>query len=54
MSIILLVSSGVYELLHIAYIDSVGTLVLSYFAFKEGKECFEKAKKDTYCSCETH
>lgn len=50
MSIILLVSSGIYELFEIAYIDSIGTLGLSYFAFKEGKECFEKAKSDkTYC-----
>ncbi|MEJ2112556.1 MAG: cation transporter, partial [Flavobacteriaceae bacterium] len=41
MSIILLVSSGIYELFHIAYIDSIGTLGLAYFAFNEGKECFE-------------
>ncbi|WP_338358244.1 cation transporter [Yeosuana marina] len=54
MSVILLVSSGLYELFQISYIDSIGTLILSYFAFKEGKECFEKANTDTYCSCETH
>lgn len=52
MSIILLVSSGVYELFGIPYIDSIGTLGLSYFAFKEGKECFEKAKSDKNCCCE--
>lgn len=52
MSIILLVSSGVYELLGIPYIDSIGTLGLSYFAFKEGKECFEKAKSDKNCCCD--
>ena len=51
MSIILLVSSGIYELTSIPYIDSVGTLGLAYFAFKEGKECFEKANSDKYCSC---
>ena len=51
MSIILLMSSGIYELFGIPYIDSIGTLGLSYFAFNEGKECFEKAKSDTYCSC---
>lgn len=45
MSVILLVSSGIYEVFKISYIDSIGTLGLSYFAFKEGKECFEKAKK---------
>jgi len=51
MSIILLVSSGIYELTHFPYIDSIGTLGLSYFAFKEGGECFEKAKNDRHC-CE--
>jgi hypothetical protein len=52
MSIILLVSSGIYELFGISYIDSIGTLGLSYFAFKEGKECFEKAKSDKHCCCD--
>jgi divalent metal cation (Fe/Co/Zn/Cd) transporter len=52
MSLILLVSSGIYELFGIPYIDSIGTLGLSYFAFKEGNECFEKAKSDKNCSCD--
>ena len=52
MSVILLVSSGIYELTNIPYIDSIGTLGLSYFAFKEGKECFEKANSEKYCSCD--
>ena len=51
MSIILLVSSGIYELFGIPYIDSLGTLGLSYFAFKEGRECFEKASNDKNCCC---
>jgi divalent metal cation (Fe/Co/Zn/Cd) transporter len=51
MSIILLASSGMYELFRLPYIDSIGTLGLSYFAFKEGKECFEKAKSDKICCC---
>lgn len=51
MSVILLVSSGIYELTGIAYIDSIGTLALAYFAFREGKECFEKAKSDEHCCC---
>lgn len=51
MSVILLISSGVYALLHLPYIDSIGTLALSYFAFKEGKECFEKAKTNKACCC---
>ncbi len=52
MSVILLLSSGIYELFEIGYVDSIGTLGLAYFAFKEGKECFEKAKSDTLCSCD--
>lgn len=52
MSVILLISSGIYELTNFAYIDSFGTLGLSYFAFTEGKECFEKAKNNKHCSCE--
>jgi divalent metal cation (Fe/Co/Zn/Cd) transporter len=51
MSVILLISSGIYELANISYIDSIGTLGLAYFAFKEGKECFEKANSDRYCGC---
>lgn len=52
MSIILLLSSGIYELWGISYIDSIGTFGLAYFAFKEGKECFEKANSEKYCSCD--
>jgi len=52
MSIILLISSGIYELTNFVYIDSIGTLGLSYFAYKEGVECFDKAKNNKHCSCE--
>lgn len=52
MSVILLVSSGIYELTGIGYADSIGTLGLAYFAFKEGKECFEKANSEKYCACD--
>lgn len=52
MSIVLLVSSGIYQFTNFPYIDSIGTLVLSYFAFKEGQECFDKTKSDKHCSCE--
>lgn len=52
MSVILLVSSGIYELFGVPYIDSLGTLGLSYFAYKEGKECFQKAKSDIHCCCD--
>ncbi len=52
MSVILLLSSGIYELFEIGYIDSIGTLGLAYFAFNEGRECFEKARSDIHCSCD--
>jgi divalent metal cation (Fe/Co/Zn/Cd) transporter len=51
MSIILLLSSGVYELTKFAFIDTIGTLGLAYLSFKEGRECFEKVKKNSHCSC---
>lgn len=49
MSVILLISSGLYELTNLPYIDAVGTLGLAWFSYKEGKECFEKAASDKYC-----
>ncbi len=51
MSIILLISSLIYAFTNFAYIDSIGTLGLAYLSFKEGKECFEKAKSNKIC-CE--
>jgi divalent metal cation (Fe/Co/Zn/Cd) transporter len=52
MSIILLLSSGIFELTGFRYIDSIGSLALAYFAFKEGRECFEKANSEIYCGCD--
>ena len=52
MSIILLVSSGIFELTGFRYIDSMGSLALAYFAFREGRECFEKARSEKYCGCD--
>lgn len=52
MSVILLVSSGLYELTGLPYIDAAGTLGLAWFSYKEGKECFEKAASDAYCGCD--
>jgi hypothetical protein len=52
MSVILLVSSGLYELTGLPYIDAAGTLGLAWFSYKEGKECFEKASSDKYCACD--
>lgn len=55
LSFILLVSSGLYELFNIAYFDILGSLGIAYFALKEGKEAFEKARSgNLLCNCETH
>jgi divalent metal cation (Fe/Co/Zn/Cd) transporter len=52
MSVILLISSGIYELVKIPYIDAAGSLGLAWFSFVEGKECFEKARSEKHCSCD--
>lgn len=51
MSLVLLVVSGLYQIIKIPYFDALGTLGIAYFSFKEGKECFENAKSDKHCSC---
>lgn len=54
LSYILLIASVGYTLTGIGYIDSIGSLGIAYFSFKEGKESFEKAKSNKLCSCENH
>ena len=43
MSVILLVSSLIYELTGFGFVDSIGALGLIYLSYNEGKEAFEKA-----------
>jgi divalent metal cation (Fe/Co/Zn/Cd) transporter len=50
MSVILLVSSGLYELTNLPYIDAAGTLGLAWFSYNEGRECFEKAAGHDHCA----
>lgn len=53
MSVVLLVSSLIYELTGFAYADAIGAAGLVYFSVSEGKEAFEKAKgKSCSCCCE--
>jgi divalent metal cation (Fe/Co/Zn/Cd) transporter len=53
LSIILLISSTLYETLHIPYIDLAGSLGIAWYAFSEGREAFEKVKANKMaCSCE--
>lgn len=52
LSIILLISSGVYELWHIPYVDAAGSLGIAWFSFSEGRESWEKARTgDLMCNC---
>lgn len=48
MSLVLLVSSLVYELTGFAYADIIGAAGLIYFSISEGREAFEKGKEKEY------
>jgi divalent metal cation (Fe/Co/Zn/Cd) transporter len=50
MSIVLLVSSVVYEFTGFGWVDTVGAFGLAWFSFSEGKEAFEKATGKE-CEC---
>ena len=50
LSVILLASSGFYEIFKIGYFDSLGALGIAFYAFKEGREALEKSK-GKFCSC---
>lgn len=53
LSIILLVSSLGFEIFKIGFLDIAGSLGIAYYAFKEGKESFEKARSNKLsCSCD--
>ncbi|TCN64676.1 cation efflux family protein [Acetobacteroides hydrogenigenes] len=51
MSVVLLISSLIYELTGFAYADAIGAAGLAYFSFTEGREAFEKAKGKECCCC---
>ena len=51
MSLVLLISSLIYELTGFAYADAIGAAGLAYFSISEGKEAFEKARGK---ECECH
>jgi len=50
MSVVLLVSSLIYELTGFGFVDSIGALGLIWFSYNEGKEAFEKAA-GIECEC---
>ena len=49
MSLTLLAASLIYSFTGIGYADTVGALGLAWFSFREGRECFEKSRNDSYC-----
>ncbi len=51
LSIVLLASSGLYEIFKIGYIDILGSLGIAWFTFNEGKEAFEKVRKNKIACC---
>lgn len=46
MSIVLLLSSVIYEVSGLGFIDSLGGLVLAWLAIKEGKRCFRRVQHE--------
>jgi divalent metal cation (Fe/Co/Zn/Cd) transporter len=51
LSVVLLLSSIGYELTRIGGLDSIGAILIAGFAFKEGRESFQKAKGNLSCGC---
>ena len=51
MSVVLLISSLIYELTGFGFVDSIGALGLIWFSYNEGKEAFEKAA-GLECACD--
>ena len=51
MSVVLLISSLVYELTGFAYADVIGAAGLIYFSLSEGREAFEKARHPERSGC---
>lgn len=51
MSVVLLISSLVYQATGFGFVDSIGALGLIWFSYNEGREAFEKAA-GMECDCE--
>jgi divalent metal cation (Fe/Co/Zn/Cd) transporter len=49
LSTILLATSIAYELTGLGSLDAIGTILISWFSWKEGREAFQKAKGITCC-----
>jgi divalent metal cation (Fe/Co/Zn/Cd) transporter len=51
LSVALLVASAGYELTGIGLFDAFGAAVIAWFAFREGREAFAKARGENGCGC---
>jgi divalent metal cation (Fe/Co/Zn/Cd) transporter len=52
LSVVLLISSGGYQLTGIGSLDAIGALLIAWLTFKEGREAFAKANgMNCSCSC---
>jgi len=56
MSVVLLVSSLIYQFTGFGFVDSLGALGLIYFSIREGKDAFERAAgiEDDCCNDDEH
>jgi len=52
LSLVLLLASAGYELTGIGSLDSIGTIVIAWFSFREGREAFQKAAGKMTCGCQ--
>lgn len=52
LSFVLLTASLLYELFRLPYVDAIGSLAIAWFAFREGREAFEKARTGKSCGCD--
>lgn len=51
LSFVLLISCIGYELFEFKRIDAIGSIIIAYFSFKEGRESFKKAQNKNNCCC---
>lgn len=55
MSVVLLVSSGLFALTGFAFFDALGAAGLAWYSLREGREALEKARTGAVgCSCGSH
>ncbi|WP_243373741.1 cation transporter [Geotalea sp. SG265] len=53
LSVALLAASAGFELTGVGSLDAIGSLIIAWFAAREGKEAFLKAKGIACCCCKT-